>query len=534
MSQRSAPLPAGHPVKALQGLSRAIALPHEYPPARLPSFPALERTAVMGFSVPVSLTIPASSTIKVATMRQASYPCWAELASTHGNCAMVTYRCAPIDGNSVTTVNANTFPLTLYSSYVSNGTATSDRIGLSGISNNDWLYPPIGMDSATGQLPWVYVPTGCTVSLIVYTSGVLSATNAVVATMSIDKWTGPGEAIHVLNYSVTIAANTTGKEMTSAGAVSVSGWLRPRVIEFSSPGISNFMTPFFSIVYSNATSHTYATSNSNSGTLTLSGLSTNKLLTPLVYPIEYANSILPWQSTRTTATAALFTNVTQVLNKGGTVLAGRGAPAGINGSMWSASETFVSNLHPAEKAYLGLETGHYTYVPPSTDLATFWDYSYTPQQTGSLPLVRLDNDSLFNVAFFTASSVDEQLACTVDWHIEFRTTSTLFQIGLCPLTLETMHQAQVALAAVGYFFENFNHKAILGWITDNVRRYGPAALGLVPHPVARAASMILSSAPKPPPPTTAAATAGMLGPKARRRSRPAARKKVRVQRKKRV
>ncbi len=145
--------------------------------------------------------------------------------------------------------------------------------------------------------------------------------------------------------------------------------------------------------------------------------------------------------------------------------------------------------------------------------------------------MRLDNDSLFNVAFFTASSVDEQLACTVDWHIEFRTTSTLFQIGLCTLTLETMHQAQVALAAVGYFFENFNHKAILGWITENVRRYGPAMLATIPHPAAQAAAMLLTPKPRPPPRTTSANASGITP--GGRKSRSGIRsKKVRVARRK--
>lgn len=528
MSQRSVPLPAGHPVKALQGLSKAIALPHEYPPTRLPSFPALERTAVMGFSVPVSLSIAASSTVRVGTIRQAAYPSWADLAPSNRVCAQLTYRMAPVDGAAVSTTNMTGVPLTLYSHYVTTQVASNDVVGTSGITGTDWLYPPVGVDSATGPLPWIYVPPGATVSIVVFGTNVWSAANAVTATLTFDRWVGPGEAPSAFVTTIVIAGNTTGKDFSFTNANSFTQWLRLRNVEFSSLGVTNNVIPFVTVLYSNAATHSYLASNSNAGTVTLTGQITAKLFMPLVYPTEFSNSVLPWQSTRTTATAALFTNVTQVLNKGGTVLAGRGSPSLVTGSLWGATQGFVSNLHPAEKAYLGLETGHYTYVPPSTDLATFWDYTVSPQQTAQLPCVRLDNDSLFNIAFFTASAVDEQLAVNVDWHIEFRTTSTLFQIGLCTLTLETLHQAQVSLAAIGYFFENFNHKAILQFITDSVRRYGPTALSMIPHPAARAASMVLSSSPGKTPPTTTAKAAGFNGP-ARQRSRgPSRSKKVKV------
>lgn len=528
MSQRSAPLPAGHPVKALQGLSRAIALPHEYPPSRLPSFPALERTAVMGFSAPVSLTIPASTTVKVGTMRQAAYPAWAEQKSS-GQCFYTaTYRCNYVNGAGVTTTNATSLPVTLYSTYTTAQTASTDRLGVVG-TNTDWQYPPAAVDAATGVLPWVYAPPKSTITYLAHGSATFSATNSVVATVVVESWLGPGEATQANVFNVTIASQTTGKAVTYTNTN--GGWLRPKSVELSSPGFATADNVFVSIVVSNASTATYATSGTDAGTLTLAGQQNAYYFTPLVYPAEFANSMLPWQSTRTTAAASLFTNVTQVLAKGGTVLAGRVAPSAVPGSMWSVQQAYITNLHPAEKAYLGLETGHYTYVPPSTDLATFWDYTVTPQITASIPLVRLDNDALFNVAYLTASAVDAQLACTVDWHIEFRTTSTLFQIGLCTLTLETMHQAQVSLAAVGYFFENINHKEILNMITSYVRRYAPAALSMIPHPAAQVASRLLSRLPGPTPPTTSAAASGIEGPK--RRARPVVRrsKKVRVARK---
>ncbi len=136
---------------------------------------------------------------------------------------------------------------------------------------------------------------------------------------------------------------------------------------------------------------------------------------------------------------------------------GRLAPQTVN--VWRASLTNVSGLHPSEKAYLPLETGAYTYVPPSTDMAMFWDYTIPigvyPSPTGTrFPIIRLDNTSLVNAGFFSDPDGGTNLAITADWHFEFRTTSALFSIGLSGTTLESFHQAQLSLVEAGFFFAN--------------------------------------------------------------------------------
>lgn len=485
----------------------------------------------MGFSAPASLSIPASSTVKVGLMRQAAYPSWAEQTTTQIQSVNVSYESVTQNASNLA-VNSLTWQLSGVISFdVGNLTATPYVPGCAGCGSVEWKYPIMGCDSGTGSLPWVYVPRGANLAVTVSHSNTVLANG--FATVALASWLGPGATRDTVEISIPLVAGNRG---ASNNTTNVFGWVRPISVNFSEAMTVGF-NPMVSLRISNA-AVTYTPSAANAGSFTMGSLITTPLFLPLVYPAEFANSRLPWQSTRTTATSALYTNVSQVLNKGGTVLAGRVAPSAYDGSMWDLPQSYVQTLHPAEKAFLGLETGHYTYVPPSTDLADFWDYSVA--STGILaasnlievPVVRLDNSSLYNVAFITASSVAEQLAVTIDWHIEFRTSSALFQIGLSTTTLEVLHQAQIALASVGYFFENFNHKALLSMVVSAAKKYGPAALSLIPHPAAKAASMILSSRPGPSPKTTTANASGMNGP-SKRQKRVAKSKKGKVARKKR-
>jgi hypothetical protein len=218
----------------------------------------------------------------------------------------------------------------------------------------------------------------------------------------------------------------------------------------------------------------YTPSTTTGGTLALSGAGTRGVI-PLVAPSEFANSALPWFATRTTASAVLGTNVTQVLSKAGTVLGGRVSPNVV--SPWQVTKSYITALHPAEKAWLPLETGLYTYCPPSTDMADFWDYTLnTAAGAAATPVYRLDNDAMVNVIYVTPGSTTEQLAVTASWHIEFRTSSALFQVALSGMTLESFHQAQLALAAAGFFFDNPDHKAIISKIIGAVNKVAPYAM----------------------------------------------------------
>jgi len=350
-----------------------------------------------------------------------------------------------------------------------------------------------GRDSGLSPYEFFYAPEGWKVFFLVATANVTAPTSNFQ--VDLETWTGPGTSNIT---SLLLSTLSSGYYGVIGSLVSTGGWYRPVMI---TPNGSALRATSLQVMITNANATNVIYSSSVQPVFDNVGATSSQYFYPFSFPAEFTNSVLPWMGTRTTAAAVLLTNVTQVLNKAGTVLAGRVNPNLVN--PFTADSTSVNNLHPAEKSLLGLETGFYTYCPPSTDLAQFWDYSSTPMggssgNTSMQPLYRLDNDSFVNLIFLQ-SSVAYTMAVNVDWHIEFRTTSALFQIGLSAITLEAMHQAQLALVSAGFFFSNEDHKDDINSITSKVKNFARRVA-----PVAKVASQFA------PPPLQAALKLGNM------------------------
>lgn len=61
----------------LEDLAKTIALPEDYPPHRMPTFPALERTAVMSFMDTAVVPVAGGTSTSLALFRSPTYPLWA-------------------------------------------------------------------------------------------------------------------------------------------------------------------------------------------------------------------------------------------------------------------------------------------------------------------------------------------------------------------------------------------------------------------------------------------------------------------------
>lgn len=476
MQQVTINLPSGHPVRAMQGLAKSIALPAEHAPQRFPSFPALERTAVMAFTQPTSLELPASTAVKLGVTRQASYPVWGDRLS-QGTVVGAGYR-----SHALTTITDETATFMLdgtpYHWNVGNQTGllagTGSRPNIAGgLPNYPTGYATFGMDAGTGPRPWLYVPNNWS-----YTAVCINNTgNFGVATtinITVEEWNSPGET-SLETELVSVAAAGNGGAAAPLQTNTVGKWIRPVALQLTFAAPVTLGGNSFSVYFVAASGAPNYAPAPGVGTINVVGAPVTAFV-PLLTSSEFSNSQLPWYATRTTAAGLLGTNVTQVLNKAGTVLAGRVSPNVV--SMWTVTSNYISGLHPAEKAWLPLETGVYTFCPPSTDMANFWDYTLnTASGSAACPVYRLDNDSLVNVMYVTAGAAEEALALTVSWHIEFRTSSALFQVALSGMSLEVFHQAQLSLAAAGFFFDNPDHKAILSKIISAVNRVAPAAFG---------------------------------------------------------
>lgn len=491
-------------MRSMTGLAKQIALPHEFAPERFPSFPALERTAVMGFNAPVSLALPAETPVKVMLSRQAAYPAWAEIPNTKSSFYAVGYAFTDSEPSwtAGTGGGSNTLGIAgnVWDWAVAARGASASQLGF-GTAVTNFTYPILAVDSGTGTLPFVWKPKNSVLSIVtgfVPTGSAVPMNTNNEVHVSYDMWLSPGQ-IETHEATVSVLADKT----SGLAALSESqGWFRPRSATIKVPvGCTYPQGEYVAYLIVTPAACTLTTSASTLGSITLAAGTDSVDFLPMMQPYEFANSQLPWYSTRTTAAALLGTNVSQVLVKGGTVLAGRVAPQIID--PFNVTADYITNLHPAEKAYLPLETGVYTYAPPSTDMVDFWDYTLA---TGSkntnlskivsaAPLYRLDNTSLVNIMFITASGIIEKLACNIDWHIEFRTTSTLFQIGLSAVTLEAFHQAQLALVTAGFFFENPEHKTVLAKVISAVRKIAPSAIGMLNPLAGKAAQILLSDRP---------------------------------------
>lgn len=514
MHQTTLPLQPTNPLRGMSNLAKQIALPHEYAPERFPSFPALERTAVMGFNSPFPMDLPKEKMTKVMLARQASYPLWGDTPAVN-----VAYYALWQLGSTAGTLDS--VPITGAPKLIANGTtlASNAQPGMTGCVKQPG-YAVLGVDAACGPTPFVYCPYVSASSSVIITVGCIAAAGLPAGVISLRLWDSPNESRQI---EVNFAGAGGNLSAWAAYGITQNCWIQPLSVQFSAPFNMGSIGPIVVTLGCAPYGASYSGSGATLGTWSHTAATAGTtLFLPLTYPAEFGNSAMPWFSTRTTAAAALFTNVTQVLNKSGTVLAGRVAPQVID--PFNVASSYITNLHPAEKAYLALETGLYMYVPPSTDMAGFWDYTLdTTGGAAPTPVYRLDNDSLVNVAYFSAPTVAEGLAVNVDWHIEFRTSSTLFQIGLSSITLEAFHMAQLALVGAGFFFENPEHKSVLSKVASSVARMGKAALvaSSIVYPEVRAVTrgikaakaILLPSHPKPNVPATSAAASGITSKK---------------------
>lgn len=505
MQQTTINLPGTNPVRALTGLARQIALPAEHKPERFPSFPALERTAVMGFTYPSTLQLTTGTRAFLA--RQAAYPLWADMLLPTGEYYSVSYGLngpRPIGAIAAnTSITLDFRPAQLWRAF--NGNYNGDNfIPLCASANNSQYlkYPLLGIDNALTD--FIYVPNYWAASIAFTADAPFTIDTAV--SIVFERWTSPGNT-DTFSVQVSIAAGNRGGGLGFNNNPQAQ-WIRP-VEVYESTGAAGTNMPVCNYNVSVSVSNcllTYAPSASNAGTNTLGALIGNISMLPLVSPTDFATTSVPWLDTRVTAVGALFTNVTQVLSKNGTVLCGRLNPNVKN--VWNFVTSDLNGLHPAEKAFLPLETGMYTYAPPSTDMADFWNFSTTLAGVGTIssaflattfiPTFALSHTALINCAIFTpVSGTTETLAVSASVHFEFRTSSSLFQIALSGLSLETLHAAQLSLAAAGFFFENPTHKKVLDRVVSAVKTVAPhlinAAVSAFPaaRPLVRAVKSIM-------------------------------------------
>lgn len=211
-------------------------------------------------------------------------------------------------------------------------------------------------------------------------------------------------------------------------------------------------------------------------------IGTSTMLMPVFKPPEYENSTVPYAAVRATATAALFTNVTAALSKEGTILAGRLRPSAVEPDAFTVAN--INSVHPRLRYYGPLEKGLYTFTTPTSQDSVLservlaigcTDASRTFDKTR--PAFSVDRSGYYNAFILTdtaSNTAGTMIAASLYTHLEFESTSSLFQPGVSTYTLEQLHAAEVALLQFGHFHENPLHwAAIRAAATAALRVVGP-------------------------------------------------------------
>jgi hypothetical protein len=434
-------------VSGLDKLAKTIAVPREYKAERIPTFPALERTGVLSFTDTNTATVLTSGTLEAMVCRDPAYPVWVKqpvLSVGWSFYSMISGGGDNIDILMGTYVSLPVGPLSNF--YTGSNTFTSV---------NDYSMPILKYD---GQLYFYNVTDifGINIRFNV-------APGAVESVITL--------AVLDVNSNVMQHVYTTGLDV-SAQSAGVAFVLPVGTIGFRITAVE-VSTSLTTIVTSSC--YGITTDDTVNPTGVISPLITTQcrpVLFPVTRPVEAATTTIPWKSVRATAVGALFSNVTAVLNKEGTVKAARVNSEIINPLYFGGYDKAIDRVYPKDRYFGPMENGLYTFTLPDSGSEQYRDileHSYntvTPVWVGRIMnpgIFDLDKLNYFNMIVFTdIGSSDSTLAITADRHIEFRSTSVLFPLGFSTCQLETYHAAQMALVQLGVFFENPVHLGLIG------------------------------------------------------------------------
>lgn len=462
-------------VSAMSDLVQYQVVPHGRRPLRLPTFPQIERTSVLSFMDNANVGTPADSapgqgSVDLLLVRSPVYPLWQSRQPVVGSYSHYTLFSPTADTNFPKTVGA-----TLDADDYVNFSRLTDIGG-----NLTWSSTPIyGVDNE--ERLWFWVPAGFKFC-VQYSLQTLMATGSWKQLVYFTNKFIPDEVVTEQVVVYTPGSSTITFLCSYDAPGSYGAWARVGRLLCSADGSVNTS---MGIVYVGFTTGTNLT-NPTSGTTRLTWY-------PVSSPPEHSTVPYIYEQARANAVALLVQNATAVFYKQGVVTAVR-KPV----DEFSLLDTKIGDLRQAvsgiaaSERYFGLlEKGFYTYAPPDETTVKFQCYSYEDAAGVSRPVLRLGGFGYVTAIAMTdlEQAGASQLALTLDTHLEFRNTTQLFDIGICSVTLEDWHKAQIAMAKLGYFFENPTHLAVIA----KLARAAAAKLWPIVRPYAQAAGAKLLS-----------------------------------------
>ncbi len=443
----------------LTTLAKTIANPHDHPPQRLPSFPNLERTAVSPFMTTGTYSLAGGGTRRALLCRSPAFPLWAEQIPQPATALSQSLQVWN-NNQSIELPSAAGVAWTFGKLVADLGSYNESGWSPAYSQKYNW---PNAID-ATGQF-WFFTPSACNSEFEFLLSAVGTASFEldveVISSTSNSGFTGT---------MATMSGSVSAAVQVAIGSANVTGWWRPVELRITSTGGAGLSIIGNSMKGGWNTGGTFNSPTGNWGTVSL---------WPLAAAPEFATSTVPYSATRSTASSVLFTNVTKVVAKEGTVMAARFNSAVVPFLGFTASN--MATTHPKEKYFSGLEHGFYAFTLPDENSARFADCVTDGLSTSYLPLFNFAHIGYFTAIVFNDLDATDSttLAWTGNSHLEYRSSSTLFPLGFSTTSLESYHVAQMSLASMGTMFENPLHLgAITALASAAVRKFAPI---VAPH-----------------------------------------------------
>lgn len=451
-------------LRTLPQLSRAICMPGDNDPVRLPTFPSIERTSMLAFNSTDTISVGPSAQPTVPLrgflVKNSVFPCWLDAVAAQPYVWQMRW-----DAKSAGPNGPNSIAMTFQFDDVPRAAGGNAGPGLMTVPNS--LVPKALPVGELGGVAWVMVPKGCFLNVFALNGGGNKVGDAKI---ELEVWYPGGDrSVNELNLVKTDAG--AGQGWYGKGQLGSTCFVRPSVMATSE--LSAYVNAAIFVV-TNSTGYLNYTTNA----LTFDQAGSKPVLLPAFVAPALSTSAIPFSNTRTPALSALFTNVTKALNKEGTVMAGRLNPAIEN--IYDFDTSTFTNLLPSEKYFYGLENGFYTYAALSDSADHFRDDIFTTLGASTpLPWLNLADLSLTNCFVFNDPDGTTNLAVNIDWHIEYRNTSVLWPSAISSVSLETVHQLQLVLLQTGFFFENNTHRPWLRALTSALSNMSPFIMPMV-------------------------------------------------------
>jgi len=442
----------GNPALAT-AIGRALSLPADFPPLRMPEMGNVRHSCALKFNATEQALavngypgVTANTAQRWMVMQNPVVPVW---------CDQVAFR--GID-TAICARDQLTWPSAATGQAIPHLDVTQNFAHFTNIINGASIDENIPVIGVAGARQWAYAPNGTAVDVGIRVSSAVTGSYSGAIDVLVESYNGNDYSTSVVSVGTSAASRFTG--WLGLGAMSqFNGPCWYRIASVTSTNASYSVTAAGTAYFELILSVRPATVLYDVAYL---GTSWTGMLpwAPGVYVNGLASNV-PYESSRCTAVSLLLTNVTAELSKEGSILAARLNPNTKN--PWTFNASTLAGVADSDKANLGLKNGLYTFLAPQILPMRDYTVSVLDLSYKRNPVVYLEDLPYCNVAILSDQNAATVSAMnvTLSFHVEFMSSLQLFPVGYSHVDPMAFHQALLVLARTGFFFENPSHWAAL-------------------------------------------------------------------------